>query len=149
METIDHTTAAAGHLHQPHTQRAFGAVKKCVAGYGALGVAVLLVDVILSVKGHKVSSFMWGRTGGVLASAVVAYWLTGLAARGSRSAYLRVRIMSVVAPLAIVAIDSIPGALPPWFVAMQIAGALVLAPAAFLTNGSGLRAAFPKSSRRS
>ncbi|MFF4952695.1 hypothetical protein ACWC2K_03020 [Streptomyces chattanoogensis] len=147
METIQHTTAEAGRLNHPHTQQAFGMVKKCVAGYGALGVVVLLVDVILSATGHTVSSFMWGRTGGVLASAVVAYWLTGLAARGSRAAYLRVRIISVVAPVAIVAIDSIPGALPPWFIVLQIAGAVILAPAAFFANGSGLRAAFPKRSK--
>lgn len=133
METTSHTAAEA----------AFGTVRKFVAAYGALSVAVLVVDVVLSVAGKEVTSFMWGRTGGVLASAVVAYWLTGVAARGSRSAFLRVRIISTVAPVAILAIDLIPGVLPPWFVAMQIAGALVLTPAAFLTNGPALRAAFP------
>lgn len=89
---------------------------------------------------------MWGRTGGVLASAVAAYWLTARAARGSRSAFLRVRIISPVAPVApvaIIAIDLVPGVLPPWFIAMQITGALVLTPAAFLVNGSALRSAFP------
>ncbi|GAA4569265.1 hypothetical protein [Planotetraspora kaengkrachanensis] len=141
METTVHATTAATHSR---TERGFGTVKTLVAVYGALSFAVLIVDVVLSVAGRELTSFMWGRTGGMLASAVVTYWLTGLAARGSRSAFLRVRIISVVAPIAIIAIDLIPGALPPWFVAMQIAGALVLAPTAFIVNGSSLRGAFPK-----
>lgn len=138
------TTAEAG---TTHITRAFGAVRKFVAAYGALSVAVLAVVVILSVNGGEVTSFMWGRTGGMFASAVVTYWLTVLAARGTRWAYTRVRIISVIVPIAIVAVDSIPGALPPWFVAMQIAGALTLVPTAFIVNRSELRAAFPKRAR--
>ncbi|MEU4232491.1 hypothetical protein AB0F17_50035 [Nonomuraea sp. NPDC026600] len=144
MKTPNRTTAEAGHINHPHTQRAFGKVKKFVAAYGALSVAVLIVVVILSVTGREVTSFMWGRTGGMFASAVVTYWLTVLASRGARWAYVRVRIISVIVPIAIIAIDGIPGALPPWFVAMQIAGALTLVPAAFIVNRSELRAAFPK-----
>ena len=53
------------------------------------------------------------------------------------------RIISVVVPIAVVALDSIPGALPLWFAALQIAGALAL-PAAFIANGRKLRSAFPK-----
>ncbi|MEV4245813.1 hypothetical protein AB0J63_20660 [Streptosporangium canum] len=41
--------------------------------------------------------------------------------------------------------DMIPGILPAWFVVIQVAGALVIAAAAFIVNGSRLRAAFPKS----
>ncbi|MEV4250118.1 hypothetical protein AB0J63_42785 [Streptosporangium canum] len=145
METPNRTTAAAGHVNHPYTQQAFGRVKQLVAAYGALSVAVLIVVVILSVTGREVTSFMWGRTGGMFVSAVVTYWLTALASRGARWAYVRVRIISVIVPIAIIAIDSIPGALPPWFVAMQIAGALTLVPAAFIVNRSELRAAFPKS----
>ncbi|MFE7118558.1 hypothetical protein ACFU99_24390 [Streptomyces sp. NPDC057654] len=126
----------------PQIQQTFGTARKFVAGYGALGVVVLVVDAVLAAAGKEPTAFMWGRTGGVLASAAVAYWLTGLAARGSRSAFLRVRIISVAVPVAIVAIDLIPGALPAWFIALQIAGAAVLAPTAFLLNGPAPRAAF-------
>ncbi|MBT2224365.1 hypothetical protein [Nonomuraea sp. NEAU-A123] len=100
--------------------------------------------VILSVTGREVTSFMWGRTGGIFASGVVTYWLAVLASRGAGWAYVRVRIISVIVPIAIIAIDSIPGALPPWFIAMQVAGALTLVPAAFIVNRSELSAAFPK-----
>ncbi|WP_433476861.1 hypothetical protein ACQPZP_07250 [Spirillospora sp. CA-142024] len=142
METDTRTTTLD--IDQPYVRRAFAKVKRFVAAYGALAVAVLIVDVILSIAGNELTSFMWGRTGGVLASAAVTYWLTGLAARGSRPAFVRVRIISVVVPIAIVAVDLIPGALPPWFVAMQIAAALVLAPTAFIVNGPRLRDAFRK-----
>ncbi|WP_186382476.1 hypothetical protein [Amycolatopsis rhizosphaerae] len=124
--------------------RGLAKVKRFVAVYGAMSVAVLVVVVVLSVRGSEVTSFMWGRTGGMLAGAAVTYWLTVLASRGARWAYVRVRIISVVVPIAVIAIDSVPGALPVWFVAMQIAGALTLVPAAFAVNRSDLRAAFAK-----
>ncbi|MES4901307.1 MULTISPECIES: hypothetical protein [unclassified Streptomyces] len=136
--------AAPGHVNRPNTRRTFATVKKLVAVYGAFSVAVLAVVVVLSVMGREVTSFMWGRTGGMFASAVVTYWLTVVASRGARWAYIRVRIIAVVVPVAIIAIDSIPGALPLWFVGLQIAGALALAPTAFLVNRAELRAAFPK-----
>jgi hypothetical protein len=144
METPNRTMAEAGHLNHPHIQRALGKVTKFVVAYGALSVLVLIMVVILAVTGREVTSFMWGRTGGMAASAVVTYWLTVLASRGKRWAYVRVRILAVIVPIAITAIDSVPGALPPWFVAMQLAGALALVPAAFIVNRSELRAAAPK-----
>lgn len=127
-------------------QRIFGTVKKLIAIYGAFSVAVLAVVVVLSVSGHEVSSFMWGRAAGMFASAVVTYGFTVLAERGKRWAYVRVRIIAVVVPVAVIVIDSIPGALPLWFAVLQIAGAAALVPAAFLVNGAGPRAAFSKSS---
>lgn len=129
---------------ETNTQQALSKVKKFVAVYGTLSLAVLVVVVALSVEGREVTSFMWGRTGGMFASAAVTYGLTVLASRGARWAYTRVRIISVLVPIAIIAIDSIPGALPLWFAGLQIAGALALVPAAFIVNRSGLRAAFPR-----
>ncbi|MDW6061917.1 hypothetical protein SAZ11_32720 [Streptomyces sp. FXJ1.4098] len=144
METPNRTAAATDHATRPDTRRAFDTVRKLVVVYGAFSVAVLVVVVVLSVMGREVTSFMWGRTGGMFASAVVTYWLAVVAARGARWAYIRVRIIAVVVPIAIIAIDSIPGALPLWFVVLQIAGALALAPTAFIVNRPELRAAFPK-----
>ncbi|MFE5736061.1 hypothetical protein [Streptomyces celluloflavus] len=146
METADHTTPEAepAHLDHPRNQRAFGRTKTLVAVYGALAAAVLGTVVIRALTGQPVTSFMWGRSAGVLASAAVTYWLTVLAARGARWAYLRVRIISVVMPVAIIAVDLIPGVCPPWFALMQATCALAIAATAFVVNGSGLRAAFPK-----
>jgi hypothetical protein len=128
METISHTA----HRNHPSTQRAFDKVKALVAAYGALSAAVLITVVVLAMTGHEVTSFMWGRSGGVLASAVITHWLTVRAARGARWAFRRVRIISVIAPIAIIAVDLIAAALPPWFVVLQIACAIALAPVAFI-----------------
>ncbi|MGW0804317.1 hypothetical protein [Nonomuraea sp. NPDC002799] len=144
METTDHTTPAAARLNQPRTRRAFGRTKVLIAAYGALSAAVFITVVILAVTAHTVTSFMWGRSAGVLASAAVTYWLTILAARGARWAYTRVRIISIVMPFAIIAVDLIPGVTTAWFVMMQATCALAIAAAAFIINGSLLRAAFPK-----
>ncbi|MGW2858762.1 hypothetical protein [Streptomyces sp. NPDC001205] len=126
------------------TQRAFRRARFIVTAYGVLSAAVLLTVVIRALTGHTVTSFMWGRSGGVLASAVVTHWLTTLAARGKRWAYVRVRVISLAVPITIVALDMIPGALPAWFVALQVACALTIAATAFVVNGAGVRAAFPK-----
>ncbi|RKT55351.1 hypothetical protein [Saccharothrix australiensis] len=142
MDTTSHT--APVRLDDPRTRRAFDLVKKSVAVYGAFSVVVLVAVVGLSVAGHAVSSFAWGRAGGMFASAAVTYWLTALASKGARWAYQRVRVISVVVPIAVIALDSIPGALPLWFVVAQVAGALALFPAAFIVNRSELRAAFPR-----
>ncbi|MFI6597285.1 hypothetical protein ACIBHX_13600 [Nonomuraea sp. NPDC050536] len=139
------TKSGAAHTDHPGTQRAFARAKTLVAAYGALSAGVLITVVILAVTDHTVTPFMWGRSGGVLASAAVTYWLTVLASRGARWAYLRVRIISIIMPFAIIAIDVIPGTLPVWFIMLQAACALAIAAAAFVANGSQLRAAFPKS----
>ncbi|MCB5909797.1 hypothetical protein [Streptomyces pinistramenti] len=52
-----------------------------------------------------VTSFIRGRSAGVLASAAVTYRLTVLASRGTCWAFQRVRIIPVVMPPAIVAVD--------------------------------------------
>ncbi|MEU6788889.1 hypothetical protein ABZ912_57740 [Nonomuraea angiospora] len=122
----------------------FGKVKILVAAYGALSAVVLATVAVLAISGQTVTSFMWGRSAGVLASAAVTYWLTVRAARGARWAYLRVRVISIVMPVAIVAVDLIPGLCPTWFAMMQAVCALAIAAAGFVVNGSGLLAAFPK-----
>ncbi|MEV6158007.1 hypothetical protein AB0L53_47470 [Nonomuraea sp. NPDC052129] len=132
METTNHQA----------TQRAFGKAKIFIAAYGALSTAVLITVAILAITGHTVTSFMWGRSAGVLASAAVTYWLTGLAARGARGAFLRVRIISIVMPLAIIGVDLIPGVTTAWFAMLQATCALAIAAVAFIVNGSRLRAAF-------
>ncbi|GAA0449492.1 hypothetical protein [Streptomyces olivaceiscleroticus] len=155
MDTNTHATADSdrlapseplGHLdHTPYARQALGRAKALVAAYGALSIAVLATVVVLALTERPVTSFMWGRSLGVLASAAVTYWLTVLAGRGARWAYLRVRIISIVMPPVIIAIDVLPGTLPTWFVLLQSACALAVAAAAFPLNAARLRAAFPKS----
>ncbi|GES28569.1 hypothetical protein AB0G60_20800 [Streptomyces angustmyceticus] len=142
MEATRRTTAEPARLGDPGTQRAFGRAKFLVAAYGALSSAVLAAVAVRALTGHPVTSFLWGRSAGVLASAAVTYWLTVLAARGARWAFLRVRLVSVVMPVAIVGVDLIPGVCPAWFVLAQATCALAVGAAACVVHGPLLRAAF-------
>ncbi|MGX7760163.1 hypothetical protein ACWQ06_16100 [Streptomyces angustmyceticus] len=144
METTRRTTGEPARLGDPQTQRTFGRAKFLVAAYGALSAAVLAAVAVRALTGHPVTSFLWGRSAGVLASAAVTYWLTVLAARGARCAFLRVRLVSVVMPVAIVGVDLIPGVCPAWFALAQATCALAVGAAACVVNGPLLRAVFPR-----
>ncbi|MFF9347116.1 hypothetical protein [Streptomyces sp. NPDC014734] len=157
MRTADTTTAPSdpsapsdssdpsdpsARFDEPPVRRALVMTKRLVAAHGALSALVLAAVAVLAIDDRSVTPFMWGRATGVLVSAALTYWLTVRASRGARWAYARVRVIPVVVPFAIVGIDAIPGALPAWFVLAQAACAVVLAAAAFVVNGSPLRAAF-------
>lgn len=122
----------------------FSLVKKLVTMYGVISGIVLGTVVVLAVLGDPVTSFMWSRSAAVLASALVTYWLVDRAAKGARWAYVRVRIISVVAPVAIVAVDLLPGVCPMWFLVMQALCAISLGAVAFVVNAAPVRAAFAK-----
>ncbi|MET9294893.1 hypothetical protein [Streptomyces sp. NPDC003077] len=142
METASPLAPETAHLDRPHVRRAFATMKTLITVYGALGGVVLATVVVLALTGHPVTSFLWGRSAAVLASAAVVYWLTVRASRGARWAYVRVRVIAIVMPIAIVGIDLIPGICPPWFAVAQAICALPVVAIAFLVNGPGPRAAF-------
>ncbi|MCX4670787.1 hypothetical protein OG453_29535 [Streptomyces sp. NBC_01381] len=110
-------------------------MKTLVVAYGALTAAALLTVAVLVPTGHTVTSFMWGRSAALLASAGVLYWLTVRAAGGARWACRRVRVLTVVMPVAIVAVDLIPGVCPAWFAGLQAVCAVPLVAAAFISKG--------------
>ncbi len=115
-----------------------------LAGFVAVSLAMELVLVTLSVLGSAVDGAVWTRCSAVLASSVVLLLLTIGAARGSRSAWIRIRIISVVVVAAVVVIVSIPGFLPTWVrIEQGVCGGLVL-PVAILVNMGRTRALFPK-----
>ncbi|WP_370939432.1 hypothetical protein [Amycolatopsis sp. cg13] len=123
MQTIERPAATAA-------QRPFGLVKGFVAAYGAAGLAVFGTIVVLAATEGTATSFMWTRSALVPVSAVIMYWLVSLAAKGSNRAYQRARFISIVAPVALVGVDLIPGACPFWFLLLQTACAVLLACAA-------------------
>ncbi len=147
MHKTDNMSTEDAHvapIDRPGTRAAFTRVKLFVALYGALSVLVLLANGAIATTGHgnEVSTFMWTRSSIIVASAVLIYWLAVRASRGLRSAYARVRILSIILPVAIVAVDLIPGVCPLWFSLAQVVCALALAPVAFIINGRRLRAVF-------
>ncbi|CAM5654553.1 Integral membrane protein OS=Streptomyces rimosus subsp. rimosus (strain ATCC / DSM 40260 /JCM 4667 / NRRL 2234) OX=1265868 GN=SRIM_034160 PE=4 SV=1 [Streptomyces rimosus subsp. rimosus] len=67
-------TAEATAVGQAPAERAFRVRRRSSSGPTArCGTAVLLTVVVLAATGHEVTSFMWGRSAGVLASAAVTY----------------------------------------------------------------------------
>ncbi|MFE9421791.1 hypothetical protein ACFYNO_02380 [Kitasatospora sp. NPDC006697] len=118
----------------PSPEPAFGTVKRLLIAYGALSAAVLLAVAVRAAAGLSATSFMWSRSGAILGSAVLLYVLAVRAERGSRSAYQRVRAIAVIAPIAIVGVDLLPGLCPAWFAIAQAIGALPLVAVARAVN---------------
>jgi hypothetical protein len=123
---------------------AFNRAKGFVILYGLLGAVVVATVVDRAASHHVVPGFLWGRSCAVFVTSIVAYWLLTRAARGARWAYVRIRIISIVMPLAIVGVDLIPGLCPGWFAAMQAVCALAILPVAFVVNGPTVRAGFAR-----
>lgn len=102
----------------------------------------LVVIVLLRNDSADVNAAVWVRGAIVVASALVTYVCAVRAARGSRSAYRRLRVISGVMIVAIAAIIALPGAFPVWMKAEQaVCGVLLIAVAA-LVNGKYLRSLF-------
>ncbi|MFC5666356.1 hypothetical protein ACFP3U_25740 [Kitasatospora misakiensis] len=144
MESNKLATEAAL-LSSPRTLEAFDTAKSSVKVYGALGAVALLAVVVVSSSGHAVNTFMWVRAALLPVVAVLLHRLTVSASRGSRRAFERVSTLAVVMPIAIVGVDLIPGVCPPWYAVMQAVCVLPVIRVAFITRGSALRAAFPRS----
>jgi hypothetical protein len=146
-ETVTVTTqsmstphAAFGH---PSTAAAFRKIKLLVGGY--LGVSVLALGAVVVMRQHpaEVNSSVWIQGIAVAASALGAFAIAVRAAHGSRGAYRRLRILSVVVVAAIAVKIALPGLFPLWVKAeLGVAGLLMLG-VAVLANGRQLRSLFP------
>ncbi|MEU6412316.1 hypothetical protein [Microbispora sp. NPDC046933] len=126
------------------TQEAFDMTKKCVTLYGMICGITLATVAVLSISEHTGSTFMWVRAVVLLAIAPVLHRLIARASQGSRRSFERMRAVTVTMPIAIIGVDLIPGICPTWYAVMQAVGVLPLVAVAFILNGSGPRAAFPK-----
>lgn len=141
--TLDTRTA---NLDDPRTEEAFDTVRKCVKLYGAVCAITLGTAAVVAISGATVTTFMWVRSVLLLAIAPVIYRMVVRAAEGARSSFERVRTLTLIMPIAIVAVDLIPGVCPAWYAGMQAISALALIGAACLTRGSALRSTYPQSS---
>ncbi|MEV6672043.1 hypothetical protein [Streptomyces sp. NPDC051162] len=116
----------------------------------ALFVAVLVVSVATLGAAALVggNAAVWVR--GVIAVAISALLITlaGRAFRGSRAAYLRMRVMSAVAPMAILVIVALPhDGFPVWVKVEQSVIGLLLAASAVMLGRKDVRRAYPKTGR--
>ncbi|MFB7011531.1 MULTISPECIES: hypothetical protein [unclassified Streptomyces] len=113
----------------------------------ALFVTVLAISIatlgIAALIGGNAA--VWIRSIIVTAIAAVLISLAGKASRGSRAAYLRMRLMSTVAPLAIMIIIALPhDGFPIWMkVEQAVVGVLLLA-VAVMVGRKDVRQAYPK-----
>jgi hypothetical protein len=89
-----------------------------------------------------VNSAVWTRGTIVVISALLTFAFTIRAARGSRRAYLRLRIVSAVMVVAIAVIVALPGTFPLWMKLEQAVCGLVLIAVAAVANGRHLRSVF-------
>ena len=96
------TWTSPSQTKNPTTIKTFQVIKELAAGYLALSVLTLASIVARRHDTHAVNSAVWTRGVIVTASAVLTLVFTIRAARGSRRAYVRLRIVSILMPLAIV-----------------------------------------------
>jgi hypothetical protein len=86
-----------------------------LGGYAVVSVLTLLAIVVFSGNPDIVTDAVWIR-GSILAVASLITFALGVSmAKGSRSNYRRVQIIALAQVVAIVVIESIPGAFPLWF----------------------------------
>lgn len=115
-----------------------------LATFAAVSLAMIAVLIVQSATGADVATAIWVRCSLVLASAVVMLLIARSAARGSRGAFVRIRIISAVVVAAVIVIVAIPGFLPGWVRIEQALCGLLVLPAAILLNRPSLRRLYPK-----
>ncbi|MFD8543498.1 hypothetical protein [Streptomyces sp. NPDC059649] len=135
-------TASGEPLRSPRTLAALRRTKLLVGGYLGLSVLTLGAVVALREDGAVVTDAVWVRTVIVVASALLMFVAALRAARGSRPAYRRVRILSGVMLAAIAVIIAIPGAFPVWLKIEQGVCGIALLGVALTVNGRRLRSSF-------
>jgi hypothetical protein len=126
------------------TDTAFQPIKLLVACYVGLALLGLGTAVLLRDHPGLVNTAVWVRDGIVLVTSALTYLVTERAARGSRAAFTRLRIISVAVPVAIVALIALPDPFPVWMKVQQGLCALAVAGAAVLVNRRALREHFAR-----
>ncbi|MEV8525124.1 hypothetical protein AB0451_13390 [Streptomyces sp. NPDC052000] len=136
------TVVSEESLNHPRSLAAFRGTKLLAGGYLAISVLTLAAIALLRNDAAEVNTAVWVRGSIVVASAFVTYLCAVRVARGSRSAYRRLRIISGAMVVAIAAIIALPGTFPMWLKAEQAVCGLVLIAVAAIVNGKHLRSLF-------
>ena len=124
--------------------KAFSLVKALLVGYLAVSVLTLAAIVLLRNDASVVNPAVWIRGTIVAASSVLTLAFAAGAARGSRGAYRRLRVITAVMPVAIVVIIALPGTFPLWMkVEQAVCGVLLLGVVA-IVNGRAMRTSFAR-----
>ncbi|MEU9125833.1 hypothetical protein AB0C96_39510 [Streptomyces sp. NPDC048506] len=130
------------HLHHPRSRAAFRTAKLLTGGYLGLSALTLVAVALLHNDAALVNDAVWVRATIVVVSALVTFLCAVRAARGSRTAYRRLRIISGIMLVAVVAVIALPGTFPLWLKVEQGVCGLALLGVAAIVNGRHLRALF-------
>jgi hypothetical protein len=136
------TTHSPIPFEPPGTTSAFRRVLLLVAAY--LGLSVLTVGAIVLFRHDPamVTDAVWVRATIVVGSALLTLAFARRAARGSKKAFRRLRIVSAAMVVAITAVVALPGLFPAWLrIEQAVCGALLLG-VVVLVNGRRLRSLF-------
>ena len=129
-------------LDHPRSRSAFRGMRILVGGYLGISVATLIAIVLLRDHPAIVNSAVWIRGTIVVASALLTLSFAARAARGSRGAYRRLRIISAVMVVAIATIIALPGTFPVWMKVEQGVCGLLLIGVVIVVNGRHMRSVF-------
>ena len=129
---------------QANSPKAFSLVKALLVGYLAVSVLTLTAIVLLRNDVSVVNPAVWIRGTIVAASSVLTLALAAGAARGSRGAYRRLRIITAVMPVAIVVIIALPGTFPLWMKLEQAVCGVLLLGVVAIVNGRAMRTSFAR-----
>lgn len=130
-------------MDDPNHVIAFRRLKALVGLYATVSV-LTFAGLVAYRDSSSVTQPVWVRISIVAVSSLILFALTLRAARGSRGAFRRLRILSAVMLVAIVVIVSLPGMFPVWMrIEQSVCGVLLLAVVA-VSNGRGLRTRFAR-----
>lgn len=140
------TNKAAGTANEmadPNHVTAFRRIKALVGVYALISV-LTLAGLVAYRNSSSVTTPVWVRISIVAASSLILFALSMRAARGSRGAFRRLRILSAVMLVAIVVIVSLPGMFPVWMRVEQSVCGLLLLGVVVISSGRSLRAGFTR-----
>ncbi|WP_223694917.1 hypothetical protein [Leifsonia poae] len=129
-------------LRHPRSASAFRTLKILVGSYAGLSVLALVAAFALARVPGAVTDVVIVRGTIVVVSALLMFFFARGTTRGSRGAFLRIRIMSGAMVVAIAVIVSLPGFLPLWMRIEQAVCGLLLIGIVLVVNGKHLRAVF-------
>jgi hypothetical protein len=122
-----------------------GRIRKLLIAVAVLAVMTLVAAALLHDRPGLVNWVVWVRGGAV---ALASLWLLSLvrqAGGGKRSAYVRIRLISLLAPIGALAILVAPDSgYPMWMKVDQGVIGLLLAGVAVVANQAAVRKAFAK-----
>jgi hypothetical protein len=132
-------------MTHPRTIAAFRSVRRLAGAYVAICVLTLVAAVLMRHHTAEVNSAVWVRGSIVMAASLLMAAFVARAARGSKPAFRRVRIVSALSVAGVALVIALPGTFPLWMKIDQGVCGLILIAVAAIVNGRHLRAIFARS----